>query len=194
MICGSHIKIWNLSNHMKNKTKNIKMLDLFITNWKIRVGCSLFHFFHMICKISNFNIWSIWRKLLGLNWLYKTTTRKWIRYNIDWMKFGFQPQEDLPFSRSKKFQFWISSPIMIKLTFCPLILTQVSIKFHDMTSLDATPTLAKKAVNSQWYEELKKTFDEGYSWVSFNLLQSVQSCGRRQLCTYEKCYLQQLRY
>ena len=63
-----------------------------------------------------------------------------------------------------------------------------------MTSLDATPTLAKKAVNSQWYEELKKTFDEGYSWVSFNLLQSVQSCGRRQLCTYEKCYLQQLRY
>ena len=73
-------------------------------------------------------------------------------------------------------------------------MTQVSIKFHDMTSLDATPTLAKKAVNSQWYEELKKTFDEGYSWVSFNLLQSVQSCGRRQLCTYEKCYLQQLRY
>ena len=49
-------------------------------------------------------------------------------------------------------------------------------------------------VRSPWYEELKKTFDEGYSWVSFNLLQSVQSCGRRQLCTYEKCYLQQLRY
>ena len=31
--------IWN------NKTKSIKMLDLLIKNWKIRVWCSLFHFF-----------------------------------------------------------------------------------------------------------------------------------------------------
>ena len=47
MLCGSHIKIWNLGNHMKN-----------IKNWKLRVWCSLFHFFHVICKISNFNIWT----------------------------------------------------------------------------------------------------------------------------------------
>ena len=34
------------------------MLDLLVKNWKLRVWCSLFHFFHVICKISNFNIWS----------------------------------------------------------------------------------------------------------------------------------------
>ena len=34
------------------------MLDLFMKNWKLRVWCSLFHFFHVICKISNFNMWT----------------------------------------------------------------------------------------------------------------------------------------
>ena len=58
MLCGSLIKIWNLANHMKNKTKNIKMLDLLVKNWKITVWCFLFHFFHVICKISNFNLWT----------------------------------------------------------------------------------------------------------------------------------------
>ena len=37
----------------KNKTKNIKMLDLFVKNWKLR-----FYFFHAICKISNFDTWT----------------------------------------------------------------------------------------------------------------------------------------
>ena len=46
MLCGSHIKIWNLANH-------IKMLNLLVQNWKLRVWCCLFHFFHVICKISN---------------------------------------------------------------------------------------------------------------------------------------------
>ena len=27
-------------------------------NWKLRVWCSLFSFFHVICKISNFNMWT----------------------------------------------------------------------------------------------------------------------------------------
>ena len=74
MLCGSHIKIWNLANHMKKQNKNIKMLDLMIKNWKLRVWCSLFHFFHEICKISNFNMLpkSIWCKLLVMSWLYLT--------------------------------------------------------------------------------------------------------------------------
>ena len=40
------------------KQKNIKMLDLLIKNWKVRVWCSSFQIFHMICKISNFNMWT----------------------------------------------------------------------------------------------------------------------------------------
>ena len=51
ILCGSHIKIWNLANHTKNKTKSIKMLDLLMKNWKLRVRYSLFHFFHVICKM-----------------------------------------------------------------------------------------------------------------------------------------------
>ena len=58
MLCGSHIKIWNLANHMKKLTKSIKILDLLIKNWKLRFWWSLFHFFHVICKISNFNMWT----------------------------------------------------------------------------------------------------------------------------------------
>ena len=46
MLCGSHIKIWNLLNHMKKQNKNIKMLDLLVKNWKLWIWCSLFHFIH----------------------------------------------------------------------------------------------------------------------------------------------------
>ena len=42
----------------KTKTKNIKILDLLMRNWKLIVWCSLFHLFHVICKISNFNLWT----------------------------------------------------------------------------------------------------------------------------------------
>ena len=56
MLCGSHDQIWNLANHMKKQNK--KMLNLLVKNWKLRVWCSLFHFFHVIYKISNSNIWS----------------------------------------------------------------------------------------------------------------------------------------
>ena len=42
----------------KHKTKNIKMLDLLGKNWKLRVWCSMFHFFYVIFKISNFNMWT----------------------------------------------------------------------------------------------------------------------------------------
>ena len=47
-----------LQTTWKNKTKSIKMLDLLVKNWKLRVWCSLFHFLHVICKILNFNMWT----------------------------------------------------------------------------------------------------------------------------------------
>ena len=73
MFCGSHIKVWNLFKPHKKKTKNIKMLDLLMKNLKLRIWCSLFHFFVM--WFSRFQILvcepqSIWRKVLVLSWLY----------------------------------------------------------------------------------------------------------------------------
>ena len=38
--------------------KNIKMPNLWVKNWNLRVWYSLFHFFHAICKISNFYTWT----------------------------------------------------------------------------------------------------------------------------------------
>jgi hypothetical protein len=58
MLCGSQIRIWNLANHMKKQKKNIKMLELLVKNWKLRVWCFWFHFFHVICKTSYFNMWT----------------------------------------------------------------------------------------------------------------------------------------
>ena len=40
------------------KRKNVKMLFLLMKIWRIRVWCSLFHLFQVICKISNFNMWT----------------------------------------------------------------------------------------------------------------------------------------
>ena len=47
MLCDSHIRIWNLANNMKKQNKKHQNLK----NWKIRVWCSLFNFFHVICKM-----------------------------------------------------------------------------------------------------------------------------------------------
>ena len=47
-----------LQTTWKSKTKIIKMLKLLMKNGKFRVWCSLFHFIHVICKISNFNMWT----------------------------------------------------------------------------------------------------------------------------------------
>ena len=44
--------------YKKTKQKNIKILNLLVKNWKLRVLCSLFHLFHVICKISSFNMWT----------------------------------------------------------------------------------------------------------------------------------------
>ena len=58
MLCGTHIEIWNLAKHMKKQNKTVKILDLLMKKRKLRVWCYLFHFFHVICKISNFNMWT----------------------------------------------------------------------------------------------------------------------------------------
>ena len=50
------LKFEVLQTTWKNKTKNVKMLILLAKNWKERVWCSLLYFFfHVICKISNFD-------------------------------------------------------------------------------------------------------------------------------------------
>ena len=63
------IKFEILQTTWKNKAKNIKMLNLLVKNWKLRVWCSLFLWFDMfqilLCKPK-----SIWRKLLVLSWLW----------------------------------------------------------------------------------------------------------------------------
>ena len=61
MLRGSHIKVWNLANPMKKQNKkhqNATYVDLLVKNWKLRVWCSFFHFIHLICEISNFDMWT----------------------------------------------------------------------------------------------------------------------------------------
>ena len=61
-----------LKTTWKNKTKSIKMLDVLMKNWKIRVWCSLFHFFMRFAwfQILKCEPQSIWCKFLALSWLY----------------------------------------------------------------------------------------------------------------------------
>ena len=69
----SIIKIQYISNHLKpknfkeckfghswiNESKSpIYSTVILVKNWKLRVSCSLFHFFHVICKILNFDMWT----------------------------------------------------------------------------------------------------------------------------------------
>ena len=61
MLCGSFIKIWNLANRMKNKTKgNI--------DEKLKIKCRIF-FFHVICN-------NVSRKAFGASFLY------WVDFNL----------------------------------------------------------------------------------------------------------------
>ena len=48
--------IWNLANNMKKHDKYRQNVRSIGEKLKIRVLCSLLHFFHMICKISNLNM------------------------------------------------------------------------------------------------------------------------------------------
>ena len=56
MLCGSHIKIWNLANHMKEQNKkhqNVRFID---EKLKIKSLMFFISFFHVICKILNFDM------------------------------------------------------------------------------------------------------------------------------------------
>ena len=58
MLCGPHIKVWNLANHMKKmKQKNQTLsFHFFTTIFSILMFFVLF--FHGVFKISNFNKWT----------------------------------------------------------------------------------------------------------------------------------------
>ena len=87
ILCGSHIKIWNLANHMRKQNK--KMLNLLVKNWKLRVWCSLLHFFLWFARFQNLicEPQSIWRKVLVLSLLYATK-----RYLTNW-RLHFPPDK-----------------------------------------------------------------------------------------------------
>jgi hypothetical protein len=65
------LKFEILQTAWKNKTKNIKMLNLLMKKWKLRVWCSVFHFFMWFARfqISICEPQTIWCKLLALSWL-----------------------------------------------------------------------------------------------------------------------------
>ena len=57
MLYGSHIKNWHLANHMKKQNKKLWNAKSIGEKLKTKgLICCLFHFFHVICKISNFNL------------------------------------------------------------------------------------------------------------------------------------------
>ena len=58
ILCGSHIKIWNLANHMKkwNKEHQTLSFQFFINDSSILMPFVLF--FHVVCKISYSNMWT----------------------------------------------------------------------------------------------------------------------------------------
>ena len=65
--------LWFTYWSLKSCKPHEKMLDLLIKNWKLRVWCSLLHFFMwfatfqiLICELQ-----IIWHTLLVLSWLYK---------------------------------------------------------------------------------------------------------------------------
>ena len=75
MLCGSHIKIWNLANHMKKKMQqrtqtlsfqliwniysgNEKILQSLLTQKTFSILMFFVLFFHLVWKISNFNSWT----------------------------------------------------------------------------------------------------------------------------------------
>ena len=57
------LKFEILQTTWKNKTKNIKMLDLLVKNWKLRVWRSFFSFFS--CDLQDFKFYYVNRKAFG---------------------------------------------------------------------------------------------------------------------------------
>ena len=52
------LKFEILQTTWNNKTKNISMLNVLVKYWKLRVWCSLFHFFMWFARFFNFNMWT----------------------------------------------------------------------------------------------------------------------------------------
>ena len=57
MLCGSLNKIWNLVNHMKKQNKKHHNAKYIGEKLKTK-GLMILISFYVICKISNFNMWT----------------------------------------------------------------------------------------------------------------------------------------
>ena len=58
MLCSSYNEICNLANHMKKWNKEHQTFSFqFFTN-RFSILMFLVLFFHLVCKISNFNMWT----------------------------------------------------------------------------------------------------------------------------------------
>ena len=90
MLCGSFIKIWNLANQMKKQKKKHQNAKSIGEKLKTKVWCSLFHFFHVICKISNSNMWTA--KHLAQASCTELTLMQ-ACFNVPISIFNFQPNE-----------------------------------------------------------------------------------------------------
>ena len=55
MLCGSLIKILNLANHLKKQNKKHQNVKYIGEKLKTKGLMFFVSFFHVICKISNFN-------------------------------------------------------------------------------------------------------------------------------------------
>ena len=58
MLCCSLIKIWNLANHMNKQDKMHQNAKSIVEKLKTKGLMFFVWFFHVICKVSNFNIWT----------------------------------------------------------------------------------------------------------------------------------------
>ena len=58
MLCRSLIKIQKHANHMKNQNKNHQNTKSIGKKLKTKGLMFFSHFFHVICKISNLNMWT----------------------------------------------------------------------------------------------------------------------------------------
>ena len=58
MLCCSHIKIWNLANHMKKWNKEHQTLSFQFFNNNSSILMFFVSFFHVVWKISNSNMWT----------------------------------------------------------------------------------------------------------------------------------------
>ena len=72
MLCSSHIKIWNLQITWKKWSKEHQTLSFQFLTSRSNILAFFALFFHMVCKISNFNMWTARHlaQLLVLSWLY----------------------------------------------------------------------------------------------------------------------------